>query len=105
VQRLERPLGVIFLLFRIPVELRFDLGRGDRRRLVDRLSLCDLDDEAARRGTKAAAGREVRDVLDDGSGPTFRKKLYMSPHESLKYSPLAVGFSIVRKPLRSSTSI
>src|SRR5579875_678508 len=27
-------------------------------------------------------------------GPTFRKKLYMSPHESLKYSPDAVGFSI-----------
>ena len=37
-------------------------------------------------------------------GPTFKKKLYMSPQESLKYSPLAVGFSIVRKPVRSSTS-
>ena len=36
-------------------------------------------------------------------GPTFKKKLYMSPHESLKYSPLAVAFSIVRNPLRSST--
>ena len=37
-------------------------------------------------------------------GPTFKKKLYMSPQESLKYSPDAVGFSIVRKPVRSSTS-
>ena len=38
-------------------------------------------------------------------GPTFRKYVYMSPHESLKYSPVAVGFSIVRKPVRCSTKL
>ncbi len=37
-------------------------------------------------------------------GPTLRKNVYRSPHESLKYSPLAVGLSMVRKPVRCSTS-
>src|ERR1700676_4184690 len=71
-ERRNRTSRIIFLFLGVGVERGLDVGVGDRVGLVDRLAEREVDQHAAGGGPEAAAGREVRNVLDDVAGPDLQ---------------------------------